>query len=227
MSDDRLRELERRWRETGALGDRAAYLQERARCGDLEPERLRLAAFLGAEVGGAEPEPPPVAEDLDLAAWIGALAAYGVVTLRRAAIAAADHSARQASSSGMPMRAVLAAEELLLCPCDSHRAEARRHAAATRDLPDAPMRMSSDLAGAAEQAALAALSEDAREVLAAARSAARAGRVALSSFPALFGDPKQEAASGLRAAITRELLPWALDEGDPVRERVERRGGLR
>jgi hypothetical protein len=47
VSDQRLRELERRWTETGAVTDEAAYLRERVRVGDLTPERLELAARCG------------------------------------------------------------------------------------------------------------------------------------------------------------------------------------
>jgi len=47
MSDAKLRELERRWKETGAVEDQAAYLLERVRVGDLEREKLELAAYCG------------------------------------------------------------------------------------------------------------------------------------------------------------------------------------
>ena len=49
MSDARLRELERRWRESGSTEDEAAYLRERVRVGDLTQERLELAAYCGHE----------------------------------------------------------------------------------------------------------------------------------------------------------------------------------
>jgi len=45
MSDAKLRELERRWKESGAVEDEAAYLLERVRVGDLEREKLELAAY--------------------------------------------------------------------------------------------------------------------------------------------------------------------------------------
>lgn len=44
MSDERLRELERRWKETGSTEDEAAYLRERLRVGDLPLDRVELAA---------------------------------------------------------------------------------------------------------------------------------------------------------------------------------------
>jgi hypothetical protein len=47
MSDAKLRGLERRWRETGAVEDEAAYVLERMRVGDLRPERVELAAYCG------------------------------------------------------------------------------------------------------------------------------------------------------------------------------------
>lgn len=47
MSDARLRDLERAWRESGALEDELAWLGERVRAGDLAEERLRLAASFG------------------------------------------------------------------------------------------------------------------------------------------------------------------------------------
>lgn len=47
MSDKRLRELERHWRETGAVEDEAAYLLERARSGTLTSLDLERAASAG------------------------------------------------------------------------------------------------------------------------------------------------------------------------------------
>lgn len=62
MSDDRLRALERRWRETGSADDEAALLLERVRLGRLDRGRLELAARWGHEgamvatgLGGAPP----------------------------------------------------------------------------------------------------------------------------------------------------------------------------
>jgi hypothetical protein len=52
MSDERLRALERRWRETGTVQDEAAYLLERVRVGDLRESRLELAAHVGHQAAG-------------------------------------------------------------------------------------------------------------------------------------------------------------------------------
>jgi AcrR family transcriptional regulator len=64
VSDERLRELERRWQETGAVGDEIALLRERVKVGDLEPEKLDLAAWLGNEAALALTERAPV-QDLE------------------------------------------------------------------------------------------------------------------------------------------------------------------
>lgn len=63
MSDERLRDLERRWKETGDPQHGAALLRERVRVGDLDEGRLRLAARLGdppaLAVSGTELAGPP------------------------------------------------------------------------------------------------------------------------------------------------------------------------
>jgi hypothetical protein len=64
MSDARLRELERKWKETGAVGDEAAYLLERMRVGDVTRDRLEFAAYCGHEaarrvVGGESGQSGP------------------------------------------------------------------------------------------------------------------------------------------------------------------------
>jgi hypothetical protein len=228
MSDDRLRELERRWRQTGALGDRAAYLRERARSGQLEPERLRLAAFLGSEVAATalseESSALGSAGEMDLDSWVTEVAAYGVVALKRLAIAAANHVGHRLTSSGVPPRAVEAAEEQLLCPCDAHRAEALHQADEVANLSDVPMRTPGFMAAAAEHAARAAAAESAAEVLKAALLTSRAAQTGFGVFPTLTGVVSlSDSDEPVRAGIRPELLAWALDEADPVRERVQRR----
>ena len=49
MSDQRLRDLEQRWRSTGLLADEVVFLLERVRVGALDPTKLRLAALIGHE----------------------------------------------------------------------------------------------------------------------------------------------------------------------------------
>lgn len=49
VSDGRLRDLHRRYLQTGAVADEAALLSERLRSGELTRERLELAAYCGHE----------------------------------------------------------------------------------------------------------------------------------------------------------------------------------
>lgn len=47
VTDGRLREAERRWRQSGSIDDEAAFLRERVRTGALPPTRLEVAAACG------------------------------------------------------------------------------------------------------------------------------------------------------------------------------------
>lgn len=71
MTDDRLSELERRFRATGAIEDEVPLLRRRLRRGDLTAERLELAAYLGHEAAAlacsAEGVAPPTHIDVGLA----------------------------------------------------------------------------------------------------------------------------------------------------------------
>lgn len=83
--DARLRELERRWAQTGATADEAALLRERVRLGDLDRGRLDLAAHAGyvaaLQAGGA-PAPDP-----ELAARLRGLDRWGREALARGCLA--------------------------------------------------------------------------------------------------------------------------------------------
>ena len=85
MSDQRLRELERRWRENGTDSDQAAWLLERVRAGLLTDDRLALAAY--AEHPAArlalEGQPPTRA---GLSAWVRGLRRLEGEGLRDAAV---------------------------------------------------------------------------------------------------------------------------------------------
>ncbi|MEZ6186623.1 MAG: hypothetical protein R3F62_16640 [Planctomycetota bacterium] len=78
MSDEHVRELERRWREGGRVEDEAAWLRELVRQGAFDPGRLRAAAYLGhpAAVAAVAEPPPPYgpAPDLQLVEWLRGLA---------------------------------------------------------------------------------------------------------------------------------------------------------
>lgn len=78
MSDAHLRELERRWRLSGAPDDLLRWREARLRAGVVPRERIELAAWLGdptalATVGGAASADPPWNADPRWNAWARAL----------------------------------------------------------------------------------------------------------------------------------------------------------
>lgn len=85
VTDSKLRELERRWKESGSVEDEAAYLLERVRVGDLATEKLELAAYCGHEgarlaLGEQAPAMGPPIDPRVRArpqAWMTGLSAFG------------------------------------------------------------------------------------------------------------------------------------------------------
>lgn len=134
MSDARLREAERRWREGGRLDDRLRWWCERARAGDLpagaealvvavstgdlDTERIELAAYLGDEraralageevvervaYGGSDGALRVAVGEVgvhldDVLDWIGELRLWGAATVQRALVAGTRHLADELAS---------------------------------------------------------------------------------------------------------------------------------
>lgn len=86
MTDVRLRELERRWREGRELADEAALLRERVRAALLTEERLRLAAYCGHE--GACQATSFVQQPVDNWTWAHGIPRWGLGPCLVAALAA-------------------------------------------------------------------------------------------------------------------------------------------
>lgn len=89
MSDARLRDLERRWRETGAAQDEAAYLNERVRTGEMDARMLTLASYCSypAAVMAVCVRPPDTTEE-----FIYSLDQWGIAAIGRAAVSMATFS---------------------------------------------------------------------------------------------------------------------------------------
>lgn len=131
MSDERLRALERRWREAGSAEDEAAWLQERVRTGALTQGAVELAALAGHRAARAVTG----ARHDDLAsdeAWLRAIGARSEVAVVRIARAAAGHvvDAHAAAGRAIPaarnMADVMASVDAwLTCPCRVHEAASR------------------------------------------------------------------------------------------------------
>jgi hypothetical protein len=120
MSDRKLRDLERRWKETGTVEDEAAYLLERVRVGDLTQERLELAAYCGHE--GARRVIPAVPEFpllfvLEAVERIGGRAALVRVGIEFARLTTASLPDPERQ---LVERQIVCAEQWLTCPCDEH-----------------------------------------------------------------------------------------------------------
>ena len=201
VSDEKLRELERRWRETGAVEDEAAFLLERVRAGELTQERLELAAYCGhagARRAVAAPKDPPQAlgqllEDVE-ASW-GQRVAVGVaVAATQAALASCLASGHP--EAALPTSLVQVAEEAFSCPCDMHSEAAwtaykRRSAEFWSATEDQDIQLRS-----AQSAALAC-----------ARAAAGRHHAARKAVDEAAATAK---AGGVRTAILTYLLTWAL-----------------
>ena len=131
MSDTKLRELERRWKETGSLDDEAAYLRERVRAGGLSSECLELAAFCGhgAACRALSSAVPDVSGDL--VEWAGGLQRWGQVAATVAALSAAKQvlpGIRKRDERRRANVALVRVAAWLRCPCDTHRERAAESA---------------------------------------------------------------------------------------------------
>lgn len=219
MSDDRVRRLERRFRETGAAEDEAAWLQARVRAGELAPERL----LLGDHLARAAEDPLE---------WFLGLERWGEEALRRARLAgvAALVGLWEEEATGGDLRPLLRGlEDVVLCPCPAHvRAVGWAHEA---------------LAPLEDYSVYSRLCSPRRgrplldAVLSTAADFAQSPGVPGRGYPGLY---RRDTSTGrfvtaclrvlesaeLLAIVRREVRPWAVGDGDPLRERVEReRGG--
>jgi hypothetical protein len=134
MSDESLRELERRWKETDLPVDEAAFLTTRVRVGDLASDRLELAAYLwypAARIAlpGANAGAP------DLRTFVAGFARWGKDARVRAALALTEYLAvaprlvvdsrfarpRTVGEPDTALMALGAVRAWVDCPCEAHR----------------------------------------------------------------------------------------------------------
>lgn len=188
MSEERLRELERRWRQSGAASDQAALLAERVRAGLLPAARLRLAAALGQPaarlaLGG---DAPALLEQSGNAALMAGLEPYGPAAWVRATWAVLrtrlEHERAVAGGSASVVaareaRQLVGVIEVTLAAlgawCRDPAAQAPEEDAGD---PERPLDHAVQIAEAADE----------------------------DGYPQAV------------AAIVAALVPWALGEGDPV-----------
>ena len=141
MSDERLRDLERRWRLTEAVDDEAAYLLERVRVGDLDQARLELVAYLGRRAAALATRPSTAPtlhktefcerwaelavprEDAEFVYFVNSLGHWGDECCARAAFAVARHVLARhwpPNFSAEASDTLAALGEWILCPCVAH-----------------------------------------------------------------------------------------------------------
>lgn len=215
--DDDVRGLERAWRRSGALDDEARWLAARARAGDLDPARLALAGHAGHPAAALAVGAPIRDDDLEARArrllqHSAAAFARALVAVARLEIDAPGALERLAlpetrdTGEELRLRALLAAEAWVACPCARHARQARADAFAA--MPRAP--------GWAASYAGRGLPADAPDASLGARwhvdALVTAGRV--------HGDEV------VRLAIGREVGDWLLGARDAVADGAALRARL-
>ncbi|HZV00872.1 MAG TPA: hypothetical protein VFF73_29420 [Planctomycetota bacterium] len=182
MTDDRLREAERVFRETGAVADEARLLLERVRAGMLAPERLALAAELRHEAAVIANGGPAGPRSHSLTEVVGSLERFGKQVGVRAALVVARRNANL-RAPGQATEACLAGIEAWLdCPCSAHADALRPFLRGTAD----------------------------REALWAVHAVLAGEGVAFELADALEGYTPSEPEAASVAAIRRTLVTWAL-----------------
>jgi hypothetical protein len=232
MSDEELRELERRFRETGSVEDHVAYLKGRLRAAALTPERLACAAFLGdaAAQQAIEARAPEPWELSDRDVWIARIKPVGKEAIVRAVLAV-SRRALEVWELGFPderrpRTAIEAAEAWVRSQTDETRKAAE---AAYGGADEAATAAHPDYSGLTQR--LEDLGDDdppdelRREIgLAEDRSdagerAACAAKCASRTNATAAAQDLYQALRGAwldATALRRELVPWLLGEGDPL-----------
>lgn len=131
MSDDRLRELERAWRQGGSVGDEAAWLAERRRAGALHDELLEAAGLLGHRAarvvlgreGVALPEGEVTAADVVRQVRPDPVERLADLTAVAAALAEAVLPLLGDVEGPLARSALGALTAALTCPCAHHDAD--------------------------------------------------------------------------------------------------------
>lgn len=251
MADDRLRELERAWRTSGALDDEVAWLRERQRAGDLDAPRVRLAAWLGhpaaVQLAPDAGFGPPRAGASGAALFWRGVTAHGEEAAVRALVAEgrrAIGAVRAALDPAAPPTRALSRLRALLAEPGPGVAPAEREAAGWWRAATHAVESATSWALAPGDEARRVLVDDARRVgggsLPGPLLEARPRPVGaalhdlsrtLDLLGAALGGAPRAPWSGLtgarlealRATMRAEVAPWALRTGDPLRDELQGR----
>lgn len=219
MSDSDLRDLERRWRESGSTEDEATLLMAYVRNRDLTRGRLELAALCG-NLGAIQAiGAPPVHSLTD---WAGALGVWDREAGARILVSAIE-AALPILEGEFPRERRHAEfldviKDWIRCPCTSHQELVSEHSTGTTWTP---------LAGSWELADREALPDAPARVFGALSDASQ-----VILRVAHFGPVRRDVQNGLlklipfageariRAAVLEAVSPWALGRSDPLRLEV-------
>jgi len=224
MSDERLRELERQWRNRGDIDSEASYLREQLRVGELSREIVELEAALGVpayrlvlDMSGLT-----LSSIKDYERWIDSLVTFErPELLLRMLIALVAKFLPECLADLDP--------EIVIYFFDLERAYL------SKNLPDDYMRVYDDAADF--------LRYHVGEILRRSGSENNAMRdfvdeiiqslrmgYGIDQYCRVFPHPEYKSKSiyadqlqQVHEIIIREVLPWVLGTGDPVRERVDAR----
>lgn len=219
MSDQQLRNLERRFFESASLEDEVALLSLRSRAGALDPARLRLAARLGSQAAQEILGLGPPGQRPDLELLSRSLVGGREPTLR-AFLAAADLAVSCADlEEDFCVTFLERAEDLFF----AQRGSAKRAELEADLLARVTSPRLLDLQDATEQLMWlgTGLSEVAAWVVR-HRSPGRDNTVLLGLAWSVKRVHYFNRVAVFRAVL-KELMPWLLGHSDPLRERVEAR----
>jgi hypothetical protein len=218
VSDERLRQLERRFREARTTEAEAAWLQARLRAGAIAPERVQLAAYCDHEpaqsvLGADVPEPL-----YGFRAWAKGIQHWGREATLRLVVSTAQAAWENAGASSdaqadrlLPL--LRTAEAAVLDPSDTTRYAVRQALAREGDrrhtAPPLHRTWQAVLVGTLHL--LRADTEDWPRLRPALHEVLLHGGRTFASL----GDARRELAS--------LMALWALGYGDPVRERATTR----
>lgn len=203
VSDERLRTLEARWKQSGLVEDEAAWLLERTRCGDLSPERLELASGLGDPASRLalnherSYQPPERGAFLRWACTLEPTTRIRVVLASARSLLARSGETDTGPGGSAAEEALRSVGAWAVCPCGDHLSQVLEHDGLSSHM--------LDFADPRHQAA-----------------------TALQSLVEFLrrGDEKALDLALIRAshsnplvAVQGELIPWALGRSDPLAER--------
>lgn len=214
VADERLRELERRWRASGTREDEVAYLRACLRSGRLVPEQVELCRDLGHYPARVALEDRRRCPDRFVQWWKERRGPWGRELFVRSAVAVALSVVDEWTT--VSRVAVRAAERWLVCPCDDHAEKARDAGRAARAVARAHGRL-----GELEPARIAKTCSRAAWAAWHPHRAREWYRLARACAPDVHLRDLL-----MQPTVRDELVPWALGYGDPVWSRVTKRGTI-